>query len=272
MVKRVIYFVFAPLVVLSAVYLLFTQSQSQISNDVKQTKVVAKPVVSEVPEATFDNEDLPDFSQYVDVKKKKREFFGYLAPLVRQINKETLSLRSFVQSLDNPPTSSSEKEKLARIVKKFDIEPTLEFADLKSQLLLRVDALPVELVLMQAANESAWGTSRFALEANNLFGQWCFRKGCGLVPTGRPKGEKYEVRKFKHPVNSIRSYFNNLNTGHAYDDFREIRLKQRQNNKPLNASKLAEGLLLYSIRREAYVEELQAMIRINAKYIPKAGE
>ncbi|NVK25508.1 MAG: glucosaminidase domain-containing protein [Gammaproteobacteria bacterium] len=270
MVKQLKISVLTLVVLYSAIYPFISKDNSKdVQSSSSETVTSANVDVPE--EASFGSEVLPDFSKYQDVKQKKRAFFGYLAPLVRQINSEMLSYRKFVLSVKNPPKDAKTTAKFEKVANKFHIDLDQDFASIRQQMLLRIDAIPVELVLMQAANESAWGTSRFALVANNLFGQWCFKPGCGVVPTGRPDGEKYEVRKFEHPINSIRSYFNNLNTGHAYDDMREIRLALREDDKPLNASEIAEGLLSYSIRREAYIEEIQAMIRINSKYIPKAN-
>ena len=65
------------------------------------------------------------------------------------------------------------------------------------KLLERVDAVALEVALAQSANESAWGQSRFAKQGNNFFGQWCYRKGCGIVPKKRDKGGRHEVAKFK---------------------------------------------------------------------------
>ena len=269
MFKQLFSVLFIIVVAASAVYPFLQVNKSpskEVEHQNQSSKLAEEVVVQPIPE------QLPDFSVYTDVKQKKHAFFGYLAPLVRQINIEILSQREFVLGLDSFPKDEKSQVKLEKLLKRFAIKNDQSFSQLKHQLLLRVDALPVELVLMQAANESAWGTSRFALVANNLFGQWCFKKGCGVVPSGRPDGESYEVRKFEHPIDSIRSYFNNLNTGHAYVDLRAIRLATRDKNKSLNPSELAEGLLSYSIRREDYVEEIKTMIRINSKYIPRVSE
>lgn len=217
--------------------------------------------------AEYDNEYLPDFSQFADVREKKRAFFGYLKPLVEQINKEMVERRKFVESLQSVPSDTATLAMYNKLIKRYDIDEGLSFEEQKKLLLRRVDVLPRSLVLMQAANESGWGTSRFALEANNLFGQWCFKPGCGVVPRGRPEGETYEVRKFDHPIDSIRSYYNNLNTGHAYKDLRVLREKLRLEEEQLDAELLAEGLTMYSTRRDEYVDEIQTMIRVNEKYI-----
>lgn len=239
-----------------------SKSASTANNEVKEPAKRIK----------YENEFLPDFASIRDVKEKKAKFFGYLKPLVEAVNQEIKSDRQFVASLTSYPEEQDARIALSNIIKRYDIdiEETdieSEFEQLKSRLLRRVDTLPVALVLMQAANESAWGTSRFALQANNLFGQWCFSPGCGVVPKGRPDGETYEVRKFNHPIDSIRSYFNNLNTGHAYVSLRDIREQHRENGEPLDATEMAEGLSKYSIRREEYVVEIQNMIRVNKKYL-----
>ena len=121
----------------------------------------------------------------------------------------------------------------------------------------------MSLALAQSANESAWGTSRFALKANNLFGQWCFSKGCGIVPLSRPVGAKFEMAKFTNPEQSVVAYMHNLNTNRAYINFRKMRKNMRGMNVPLSGAVLAEGLISYSQRRGAYIKELQAMIRVN---------
>jgi Bax protein len=210
---------------------------------------------------------LPDFSSIRDVKEKKKKFFGYLKPIVAEVNQTVKQERAFIQNLTQFPENSIQIERLTAIAKKYRVELDLEFDDLKHELLLKVDEIPVELVLMQAANESGWGTSRFALQANNLFGQWCFKKGCGVVPEGRPEGQTYEVRKFAKPADSVRSYFANLNSGYAYSELRLLRKQLRDIEEGLDPYVIAEGLIPYSTRREAYVDEIQNMLRVNQKYI-----
>ena len=212
---------------------------------------------------------LPDFAAIYDVKTKKRAFFDYLTPFINKINDDLASERKFILSLNDNPNDPQDAQHLARLAKKYRVKQKQDFQSVKFELLSRVDQLPIELVLMQAANESAWGTSRFAVQANNLFGQWCFKPGCGVVPEGRPEGETYEVRKFSHPADSVRSYYFNLNTGYAYEDLRIVRRTLRDIGEELDPMVLAEGLLAYSTRREAYIDEIQKMISINSKYISK---
>src|SRR5690606_11880502 len=130
-------------------------------------------------------------------------------------------------------------------------------------LLRRVDVLPSSLVLAQAANESAWGTSRFAVEGNNYFGQWCFTEGCGLVPDRRLSEASHEVKAFTSAGESVEAYFMNINTFGAYQGLRLMREELRRSGQIIDGLTLAEGLESYSERGEEYIEELQSMIQFN---------
>jgi Bax protein len=117
--------------------------------------------------------------------------------------------------------------------------------------------------MAQSANESAWGTSRFARKGNNFFGQWCFRKGCGLVPKQRDANKTHEVAAFDSPEESVKMYIRNLNSNSAYKSLRDLRAKLRRANKPVTGHALAAGLKHYSERGLEYVKELREMISFN---------
>ena len=135
------------------------------------------------------------------------------------------------------------------------------------QLLRRVDIIPADLVLVQAANESAWGISRFAQQGFNFYGLWCFRTGCGFVPRQRERGAAHEVAKFKSLAHATYTYMRNLNRHPAYKHLRDIRNQLRLHQKPITGMALSEGLIQYSERGEDYIEELQQMIRFNRDLI-----
>lgn len=128
-------------------------------------------------------------------------------------------------------------------------------------LLDRVDVIPASLVLAQAAMESAWGTSRFVREGNNLFGQWVF-SARGMTPKNRPDGANYSVARYETLAESVAAYTRNLNTLWAYQEFRDIRARMRAIGA-MQSQQLAQGLLRYSTRRQAYVDEIRSMIRTN---------
>ena len=203
---------------------------------------------------------LPDFAAINNVKKRKQAFFEYLRPLIRAENQRLAELRD---SLDN-----LEGDELAALAELYDIPP--DSNDLVARLKKRVDQIPESLVLAQAAIESAWGTSRFARQGNNLFGQWCFTDGCGIVPQARATNASHEVRRFNSPAGSVRSYMHNLNSHRAYAKVRSQRAAQRSRNEPLSGCYLAEGLESYSEKGAKYVGMVKSMIRINKLEAQKA--
>ncbi len=205
--------------------------------------------------------ETPDFSVYTDVKQKKLDFFLFLLPKVKIANEAILKERRWLAQLPDSITKKNQAT-LVVLAKKYKVK-AVGFNDIIEQLLIRVDTIPASLVLAQAANESAWATSRFARQGNNLFGQWCYVKNCGLIPKQRGKGENHEVAQFKSVQQSIESYMRNLNSQYSYEDLRTLRQQLRISKNVVSGYQLAQGLLKYSTRREAYVKEIQAMIKHN---------
>lgn len=211
---------------------------------------------------TLRKEKLPDFSQYTNVKQKKQAFFDFIRPLAETANGQVLRLREELKHINPQRPNKQQTQRLARLAKVYKIKTT-DPAEQHTLLLRKLQTIPPSLILAQAANESAWGTSRFATEGNNLFGQWCFKAGCGLVPNGRPEGAKYEVRLFKTPQDSVSAYVRNLNSHGGYIDLRRIRECLLSVEQPITGRALAAGLLNYSSRGEAYIKEIRQMIRVN---------
>ncbi len=215
-------------------------------------------------------QNLPgDLNKIQSSKHRKSIFFKALLPMILLANDEIRVERKQLLIIDQQLSAkqSLNEQQLQTIatlskrykVKFYDTQPEKTV----DKLLSRVDIIPEDLALAQAANESAWGTSRFSRVANNLFGQWTFIPGQGIIPKDRPEGATYEVRKFATIYDSVRSYLHNLNTHSAYKQLRELRTRSRLNGQSPDGLKLAEGLLRYSTRGEDYIKELQAMIRSN---------
>jgi len=225
----------------------------------------APAVLPEQGEAAVEAK-LPATVEKLAPRERKLRFFALLRPLVEAENERILRMRRHVQALSRlrgalDASQLQEVQKLARTYRlPLSAKPDTVFW---SRLLKRIDAVPLELALAQAANESAWGSSRFAREGNNYFGQWCYQKGCGLVPIRRNAGAAHEVRVFATPADSVRAYILNLNTTGAYRQLRAIRLHLRRSGKPLDAMLLSNGLRTYSERGGAYVKSIRAMIRHN---------
>ena len=232
---------------------------------------LANPVLPEIavePELTPITV-FPDFASIRDVDVKKQQFFDYLEDYVAAENESIAEIREELQSFADIANSgvgfsNREREWILELADYYRIE-TADKTDreIANELMLRVDEIPVSLVLAQAANESAWGTSRFALEGNNIFGQWCFEEGCGIVPSRRRSGATHEVKRFDSISESISGYFQNINTHNSYRYLRELRAEMRDTDGELDPLLLASGLGRYSERGDHYVDEVQNIILQN---------
>ncbi len=210
-----------------------------------------------------------DLDRIAEVAERKEAFFLALLPMVLLLNEEILRQREAFQETcarhDRGVVLPARlQEAVLDLAREYKVEgDPLREPEARSRLLKRLDMVPVSMVLAQAAVESGYGTSRFARLGNNLFGEWTFVPGTGLVPLGRPAGATYEVRRFASPYDSVRSYMRNINTHWAYRELRERRALLRAEGLPLRGLDLAGGLLNYSERREAYVQEIRSVIRGN---------
>lgn len=206
-------------------------------------------------------------AQTLPVEKKKALFFRLLAPAVLHANERVLRQRKQLTLLAAKARfEPGEKAWLTELSGHYGLrEEAADGVDaaLLAELLLRVDAVPVSLALAQSADESGWGTSRFAEEGNALFGQWEFG-GKGMAPKDRRKklGD-YGLARFKTPQDAVYAYLLNLNTAAAYAGFRQMRAQMRADGQPLSGYKLAETLLHYSERGQAYVDNLHGIIDTN---------
>jgi len=219
------------------------------------------PPSESVPPLTLQR--LPaDFAQMTDSRARKHLFLRALLPTVLAENRRLREQRRLARLLlAVPPLPGGRLERwLKKTAAVYRVQGDLNRPQNRAKLLRRLDEIPNGLVLAQAAIESGWGTSRFALEGNSLFGQWTYAKNGGLAPADRAEGATHSVRAFPRLQASVRSYLHNLNVGHAYQDLREERARLRAAAQPLDPLRLARHLQLYSQRGEAYVEEIRRML------------
>ena len=211
----------------------------------------------------------PDFTSIPAGEARKAAFFGYLGPIIDRENERRLRDRERLLALqlqldpDKQALSERDRSWLRQLAASYGLAKDQGDEVLVAELLDMVDSIPRSLALAQAAKESAWGTSRFAVEGNNYFGQRCYRKNCGLIPAARPAGAKFEVRRFPSVEASVASYMNNINGHREYQGLREYRAEQRRLGEPLSGIQAAERITQYSERRQAYVDEIQALIHFN---------
>ncbi|MDH5544286.1 MAG: glucosaminidase domain-containing protein [Gammaproteobacteria bacterium] len=203
-----------------------------------------------------------DFPKIRNANKRKKLFILGLLPIVEQENLRIREQRNLIKLFlkdDHWPQVGDRKQWLNHAVKRYRINTAIP-AKIKQQLLLKVDEIPAPLVIAQAALESGWGTSRFALEGNSLFGQWTFAESTGLVPEEREDGETHRVKAFNNISESVRAYMQNINTHHAYRELRNMRQNMRKQFSPLDSYKLASGLNRYSQMGDRYVRELRSIM------------
>ena len=147
---------------------------------------------------------------------------------------------------------------LKRRFKEYKIDDS-DTAELKT----RMDIVPVSLALAQAAIESGWGTSRFALEGNALFGQWTWGKK-GIEPKQKDEDKNFKILNFQILRASVRAYKNNLNTNRSYEEFRNQRAILRQNDEKVRGLKLTKYLDKYAQDGKKYIAILEEAIKHNS--------
>jgi uncharacterized FlgJ-related protein len=203
----------------------------------------------------------------ISVETKKRIFFRTLAPLVLRANELVQMERDRVEQLvQNGELRGQEQDWLRDLARRYKVGASNsdELGDAElTELLNRVDVIPTSLVLAQAAEESGWGTSRFAAAGNALFGQWTWG-GQGITPEQQRESlGDYKIAAFDSPLESVSAYLRNLNTHRAYAPLRDRRAQLRAKQQTITGNALAETLTSYSERGEEYVESLKVIIRVN---------
>ena len=192
-------------------------------------------------------------------KKRKRLFIQIVLPLIVEENaKIRLDRKKLFRILSKNINTQKEKNWLKEKFKQYGLQDG-DFYSLK----VRMDEIPVSLALAQAAKETGWGTSRFALEGNALFGQWTWN-GEGIRPAGVDKEAKHKVAKFAVLKASVRAYQRNLNTHSSYIEFRKERAIQRDNDERLDSLKLVNYLDKYAETGQQYIDVLKKIIKQNS--------
>ena len=205
-----------------------------------------------------------DYYDVTDPKVKKIAFVDLLLPKIKQAEKQILSDRAFVKRFFKKYMftyslkSRVNLERLIKLAKKYRIKQMYN----EHEYLEKIDVIPVSLVLAQSAVESAWGSSRFAREGNNIFGEWTWGKK-GLVPKGRDENARHKLRIFNTLDDSIKRYMLNLNRHRSYKEFRRLRARHRAEGKAFTGLIAATTMTNYSQMRKAYNRLLAKVIKGN---------
>ncbi len=217
--------------------------------EIRKTKIVKPVEIGLLPK---------EIKKIESTQKRKDLFIKIVLPLILEENNRILldRKRLFV-ILNKSINTNSEKEWLKKKLKQYGVVNN----DL-STLKVRMDIVPVSLAIAQAAKETGWGTSRFALEGNALFGQWTWSDD-GIKPASADSDSKHKVMKFKVLKASVRAYQRNLNTHSSYREFRKVRAIQRDNQGSLNSLELVKYLDEYAETGVKYTEILKKIIEQN---------
>jgi uncharacterized FlgJ-related protein len=206
----------------------------------------------------------------ITVLNKKQLFFRGIAPLILRSNELILEDRDRLEGIrssfqNNDTISQTDQTWLLKLSILYKVQiPDDQFtASELNELWLRVDMVAPSLALAQSAEESGWGTSRFAAEGNAMYGQWTWGKNAIVPEQQRKELGNYGIAAFESLQESISAYMLNLNTHNAYSDLRSRRATLRRSGEKITGAILAEGLIRYSERGEAYVESLKSMMEYN---------
>jgi len=219
-------------------------------NDVRKNKIV-KPVSINL---------LPNEIKNIESSKKRKQLFIQIVlPLILEENERIkLDRKRLFVVLNKNNNTESERKWLKNKFKQYGVV-NRDLATLKT----RLDEIPVSLAIAQAAKETGWGTSRFALEGNALFGQWTWNDN-GIKPAGADDKTKHKIMRFNVLQASVRAYQRNLNTHSSYKEFREARAIQRDNESKLNSLELVNYLDKYAETGKEYTKILKIIIQQNS--------
>ena len=217
---------------------------------IRKDKIVKPVIISLLPN---------EIKKIENTKKRKNLFIQIVLPLIlEENNRIRVDRRKLFSILNKNINSNVEKRWINKKFKQYGVVNK----DL-STLKIRMDMVPVSLAIAQSAKETGWGTSRFALEGNALFGQWTW-EGEGIKPSGADTNSTHKVMKFKVLKASVRAYIRNLNTHRSYKSFRRERAEQRDNFEKFNSLELANHLDKYAETGKEYVKILKQIIKQNS--------
>ena len=198
-----------------------------------------------------------DLDKIKTKKAKKETFLQIVLPLVVAENEKIETDRNYLLKVIRDNDSDEKLQWLKRKFKEYKVKD----GDI-NELIEKVDIVPTSIALAQAAKESGWGTSRFALEGNAIFGQWTW-DGVGIEPLDKSDDQGHKILKFPILRASVKAYITNLNTHPSYKNFREKRLMLRQSNKALSGIDLIHELENYAETGKEYTRILEQIIEQN---------
>ena len=198
-----------------------------------------------------------DLDSIRSTKKKKETFLKILLPLIVAENAKIEEDKKYLLKI----LKQNEKPENKKWINKKYRNYKVSNRDI-NELMEKMDVIPISIALAQAAKESGWGTSRFALEGNAIFGQWTWKED-GIEPLEKSGDKNHKILKFPLLRASVKAYITNLNTHNGYKDFRKKRFELRKQNKPLIGQELIDELDNYAQTGKEYTKVLRQIIEQN---------
>ncbi len=229
-----------------------------ILNNVNNNIPVARMYFPHIPK---------NISEY-ETKKKKTVFIAILLPIALRGNELALEQRknmkmAFVKNNINQIEFFSKKYRVSNFKNiKFSSLDQSQLNKIKAELLMKINTIPISMILSQAIIESGWGSSRFAQEGNALFGQWTWKSNDGIKPQ-KNLNASFSVKNFKNLSESVNSYILNLNTHPAYNELRKYRSLQLHMGNTVTGYEMANFLQQYAEIGYEYVTKVTNMIKTN---------
>lgn len=231
-----------------SVFFLAACDQDKATESENKTTNKVEPIKSLVDKEIEDNYSAEVVPEKMTVQEKKKRFRYLLVPAVKKVYKE---LDAQYHSVKNSINTGAKREIIMAL--KLDYK-----AESDNDLLARLKPHPISIVLAQAAMESAWATSRFFVEAKNIFGVWSFNKNEPRIAAGEKRGSKtIWLKKYKTIDDAVRDNYRVLARGSAFSKFRKLRMNSN------NPFELVKGLDRYSELGSKYGKELASVIRFN---------
>ena len=215
-----------------------------------------------------DSTSLKEINLSNNISERKKEFINIVLPIIIDQNRKMIALRQRLIDLknylnQNKTLSQTDQSFIKNLATKYSVSTKNRHKiDIINDLLISVDVIPNSIALAQAANESGWGSSRFATEYNALFGEYTYDNKTGIVPFQREEGKKHLIKYFTTIDKSVESYFANINSHYAYSKFRKLRKILRDQNSSLNVNMLVNKLDVYA-EDDKYVDTIVSIIHDN---------
>ena len=242
----------------------FDSQPSKLNTLPKYSRLVAPIFIWRLP---------ADLKRMTKVSHRKKLFIKLLLPLLIRHNIAITEKRLYLKILIEKPISRLSIDEQNWLVKNAlhykifnkSISKPIITKEILKELLNRIDIIPVSLALAQSSLETGWGTSRFSIDGNALFGQWTWRTNKGIRPKERALGKVHSVLRFSQLADSIEDYTHNLNSSSHYRSFRSKRTALRNAGHPIDiwAQNLVEELKKYSSNSKHYISTIKTIIQVN---------